>query len=85
MKVNFDKMRIGTKVNELPCGATFAAKRTKPHADETALYIVIDKYSGIFKPTVNGKICALNLSTGQIRLFEKDTCVTPVDAEVFEN
>lgn len=82
MKINFDKMNIGIKIWNLKCGDTFIAKRIKPHENETALYMIIDKSSGVFKATVSEKVCTLNLSTGQIRLFNTDTYVTPINAEV---
>lgn len=44
--------------------------------------MIVDKNSGVFLDSYKNKIMAVNLATGQIRAFNVDQKVEPVDAEV---
>lgn len=80
MKVNFKEEQNVVYIYKLVVGDTFTAKRKR--ADEMAIYMIIDKNSGIFLDSYQNKIMAVNLATGQVRPFDAGTKVKPVAAEV---
>ena len=80
MKVNYGKKETGVYIYELITGTAFSAKRRS--TDEIGLYMIVDKNSGVFLDSYKNKIMAVNLATGQIRAFNIDQKVEPVDAEV---
>lgn len=80
MKVNFNKNQQKVYAYKLMVGSTFTAKRSG--VDEVGLYMVVDKNSGIFLDSYRNNIMAVNLATGQIRAFNGDAKVVPVNAEV---
>ena len=81
MKVNWgEKKEIGSYLFNLKVGSTFFSKRKG--INEIGLYMVLDKNSGVFLDNYRNNIMAVNLSTGQIRVFPENQKVEPVDAEV---
>lgn len=83
MKVNYENSKKYTYLRDLNVGATFLAKRSVSQ-EELALYMVVDKHSGIFSQRYSDcrSILAVNISTGQIRAFSYDAIIDPVNAEV---
>lgn len=80
MKVNYDRKATGVYLYKLAVGTTFFSKRSG--TDEIGLYMVVDRNSGIFLDSYRNNIMAVNLATGQIRAFNGNQKVEPVDAEV---
>lgn len=80
MKVNWGKKEMGKYIVELATGSTFIAKRKG--LNSVALYMVLGKNSDIFLEKYERKIMAVNLSSGQIRVFSEDEKVQTVEAEV---
>lgn len=81
MKINWgEKKEKGIYIYELAPGSTFLAKRKGLNG--MALYMILDKNSGVFLDSYKNNIMAVNLSTGQIRAFPGSQKVEPVDAEV---
>lgn len=80
MKVNFNEKPTGTYLFKLKVGSTFLAKRS--NSKEIALYMVLDKNSGVFLSRYRQNIMAVNLTTGQVRAFMRDFIVEPVETEV---
>ena len=80
MKVNFKEKQNEVYIYKLIVGGTFIARRKS--ADEMAIYMVIDKNSGVFLDSYKNKIMAVNLATGQVRPFDAGTKVKPIAAEV---
>ena len=80
MKVIYDKKETGVYLSQLVVGTAFLSKRSS--TDEIGLYMIVDKNSGVFLDSYKNKIMAVNLATGQIRAFNIDQKVEPVDAEV---
>ena len=80
MKVNYGKKETGVYISNLITGTAFSAKRS--NTDEVGLYMVVDKNSGVFLDSYRNNIMAVNLVTGQIRAFNGNQKVEPVDAEV---
>ena len=80
MKINWGKKEMGSYLFDLKVGSTFFSKRKG--INEIGLYMVLDKNSGIFLEKYERKIMAVNLCSGQIRVFSEDEKVEPVDAEV---
>lgn len=81
MKINWgEKKEIGNYLFELKVGSTFFSKRKGKN--EIGLYMVVDRNSGIFLDSYRNNIMAVNLATGQIRAFDGNQKVEPVDAEV---
>ena len=80
MKINYNKEKIGVYLFNLTVGTTFFSKRRS--TNEIELYMIVDKNSGVFLDSYKNKIMAVNLATGQIRAFDVDQKVEPVDAEV---
>lgn len=80
MKVIYDKNKIGVHLSQLVVGTAFFSKRSS--TDEVGLYMVVDKNSGVFLDHYRYNIMAVNLATGQIRVFNGSQRVEPVDAEV---
>ena len=79
MKVNFNEVNA-VKVGEIFAGRTFIADRKS--CDEKGLYLKIDQNSGLVKKNYTD-VFAVNLETGQLRLFTHDYLVEKVEAEVF--
>lgn len=80
MKINWGKKEMGKCIAELVIGSTFLAK--KKGLNGMALYMVLGKNSDIFLEKYDRKIMAVNLSSGQIRVFPEDEKVQTVEAEV---
>lgn len=80
MKINWGKKETGKFIIELAIGSTFLAK--KKGLNGMALYMVLGKNSDIFLERYERKIMAVNLSSGQIRVFPEDEKVQIVEAEV---
>ena len=80
MKINYDKKETGVYLSQLAVGTAFFSKRSS--TDEIGLYMVVDEHSGVFRDIYRNNIMAVNLSTGQIRVFSENQKVEPVDAEV---
>lgn len=80
MKINWGKKETGKFIIELAIGSTFLAK--KKGLNGMALYMVLGKNSDIFLEKYERKIMAVNLSSGQIRVFPEDEKVQIVEAEV---
>ena len=80
MKVNFNEMQNKIYAYKLAVGSTFIAKRSS--VDEVGVYMKIDKKSGVFYERYRENVMAINLATGQVRAFEGDIKVQPVEAEV---
>lgn len=80
MKVNWGKKEMEKCIAELVIGSTFLAK--KKGLNGMALYMVLGKNSDIFLEKYERKIMAVNLSSGQIRVFPEDEKVQTVEAEV---
>lgn len=80
MKINWSKKEMGKFIIELAIGSTFLAK--KKGLNGMALYMVLGKNSDIFLEKYERKIMAVNLSSGQIRVFPEDEKVQIVEAEV---
>lgn len=79
MKVNYKETQKGTPIGRILCGQEFMATRT--NKAEKALYMKVDANSGISLPYKNKNSCwAVNLETGQIRVFDICTTVEPVNA-----
>lgn len=78
MKVNYTNTKMVPMWN-IAVGATFMAKRT--HSDAEGVYMKIDHNNKYVRNTTNNNY-AINLLTGQIREFDIDFKVTPLDAEV---
>lgn len=80
MKVIYDKKETEVYLSQLVVGTAFFSKRSS--TDEIGLYMVLNKNSGVFRDIYQNNIMAVNLSTGQIRVFSENQKVEPVDAEV---
>ena len=80
MKINWGKKEMGKCIVELAIGSTFLAK--KKGLNGMSLYMVLGKNSDIFLEKYERKIMAVNLSSGQIRVFPEDEKVQIVEAEV---
>ena len=80
MRVIYDKKEMGVYLYKLVVGTAFFSKRSG--TDEIGLYMVVDKNSGVFLDSYRNNIMAVNLVTGQIRAFNGNQKVEPVDAEV---
>ena len=80
MRVIYDKKEMGIYLYKLVVGTAFFSKRSG--TDEIGLYMVVDKNSGVFLDSYRNNIMAVNLVTGQIRAFNGNQKVEPVDAEV---
>lgn len=80
MRVIYDKKEMGVYLYKLVVGTAFFSKRSG--TDEIGLYMVIDKNSGVFLDSYRNNIMAVNLVTGQIRAFNGNQKVEPVDAEI---
>lgn len=80
MRVIYDKKEMGVYLYKLVVGTAFFSKRSG--TDEVGLYMVVDKNSGVFLDSYRNNIMAVNLATGQIRAFNGNQKVEPVDAEV---
>lgn len=84
MKVNYENSKKNIYLRDLKVGTTFLARRSVSQ-EEIALYMVVDKRSGIFSKRYSDdcrSILAVNISTGQIRAFSYDAIIDPVNAEV---
>lgn len=81
MKVNYDKKEAGVYLSNLIVGTAFSTKRSSS-SDEIGLYMIVDKNSGVFLDSYKNKIMAVNLASGQIRAFNGNQKVEPIDAEV---
>lgn len=80
MKVIYDKKETEVYLSQLVVGTAFFSKRSS--TDEIGLYMVLNKNSGVFLDSYRNNIMAVNLATGQIRVFSENQKVEPVDAEV---
>lgn len=80
MKINFGNEVVGIiSIKNIPVGETFFAQRKS--VKERGLYMKIDGSSGLVR---NKYSCnyAINLASGQLREFDRDTIVERVLAEV---
>lgn len=80
MKVIYGKKETEVYLSQLVVGTAFFSKRSS--TDEIGLYMVLNKNSGVFLDSYRNNIMAVNLATGQIRVFSENQKVEPVDAEV---
>lgn len=78
MKINYTNVNNFT-VREVNVGMVFSAKRT--HSNAEGVYMKIDANNTYVRASAN-KTYAVNLLTGQLREFDPDYKVTPLDAEV---
>lgn len=79
MKVNYNEAQKGTPLSMIACGQAFITTRT--NRVERALYMKIDANSGVILHYKNKNCCyAVNLETGQIRVFDIQDTVEPVNA-----
>ena len=71
-------------ISELNVGETFLAIR-KSEKTEMAVYMKVDKNSGVFIKTAYPAVCsdfAVNLESGQVRKFNQSDLVTPISIKV---
>ena len=70
-------------ISKLNVGETFLAIR-KSEKDEMAVYMKVDKNSGVFITTAHPEYSdfAVNLESGQIRKFSHSVLVTPISLKV---
>ena len=80
MKINFNNAKKGCPISEVHCGDTFLAERSKDRK-EVGLYLKIDQHNGVI-PAHHSMNYAVNLATGQIRIFPETTIVERIMAEV---
>lgn len=81
MKIKLAKNSNLVELSNLAVGETFLAKRS--NTKEIALYLVIDKDSGLFRDgNLNGTKLALNLITAQVRRFSGCELVEKIDCYV---
>ena len=73
---NIDKVAI----SKLKVGETFLAIR-KSENDEMAVYMKVDKNSGVFSKIAYTDY-AVNLESGQVRKFPSSDLVTPISMKV---
>lgn len=79
MKVNFSSVH-GVYVGELAVGTPFLADRKSEKCK--GLYMKIDKSSGLMKNQFTTNSFAVNLETGQIRMFDHCALVEKANAEI---
>lgn len=70
----------GTAISQLKVGDTFLAIR-KSEKTEMAVYMKIDRNSGVFVKTQNLNF-AVNLESGQVRKFYSSELVIPISMKV---
>jgi hypothetical protein len=75
MRINFGNEVTGTPIRDLPVGETFFAQRKS--TKEKGLYMKVDGFSGLVKHKYNMNY-AVNLASGQLREFERNTIVEKV-------
>lgn len=81
MKIKLAKNPKMVEVSTLVVGETFLARRSS--SDGTALYLVIDKNSGVFRNnSLTGQKLAVNLESAQVRRFTGCELVEKVDCHV---
>lgn len=82
MKVNFGKENYTARMDSLMIGSCFLADR-KEAKDGRGIYLRVDENSGILpSQKIKTKMYAVNLETGQLRSFDRDARVEPINAEV---
>lgn len=79
MKVHYGNDMNKVEIYKLAVGETFIANRTASH--EQALYMKIDGNSGAIA-CQHHKVLAVNLESGQVRVFNYSACVERKNAEV---
>lgn len=80
MKVNYENEMNKVEICRLAVGETFIANRTTSH--ERALYMKIDGNSGAIACKNHLQVFAVNLESGQVRVFRDSACVERKNAEV---
>lgn len=70
-------------ISQLKVGETFITIR-KSEKTEMAVYMKIDRNSGVFVKTQNLNF-AVNLESGQVRKFPSSDLVTPISMKVVSN
>lgn len=79
MQANYNEAQKGTPISRIACGQAFITIRT--NKVDKGLYMKIDANSGVSLPYKNKNCChAVNLETGQIRVFDFCHRVEPVNA-----
>jgi hypothetical protein len=80
MKVNQTNKKDLVAINELGAGTPFKAPRTNNKGE--GFYMKVDRFSGLARGIDITQRIAVNLETGQLRLFSYDFKVEPIDAEI---
>lgn len=92
MKVNFcDEAINGVNVGTLSIGKTFCDHR-RSNPDQVALYMIVDNNNAYvnktkltatsYHPYTTYSPLAINLATGQLKAYQSNAKVFPVDVEI---
>lgn len=78
MKVDLGQ-KGGKKITTLKCGDCFLAQRTAGKRE--GLYMIVDSKSGLTYSKPHS-IFAVNLESGQLRVFDNQIVISPIECSV---